>query len=145
MQEVTCFSYERDGMIIVLTSIANDWWVIQQTYQMAQKQIQHQMPINLIHQETNKYLCVDEKNLAKSKNGHQVTAMQSSMQQSFNISTIDNQQLIVGKPFFVLYQPMNKYLCQGPSLSEMQSTQYEVILTSKLTTSCLWIVEKVFK
>ncbi|CAD8158163.1 unnamed protein product [Paramecium octaurelia] len=136
MQEVTCFSYERD---------VNDWWVIQQTYQMAQKQIQHQMPINLIHQETKKYLCVDEKNLAKSKNGNQVQAMQSSMQQSFVISTIDNQQLMVGKPFLFLYQPMNKYLCQGPSLSEMQSTQYEVILTDKLTTSCLWVVEKVFK
>ncbi|CAD8159091.1 unnamed protein product [Paramecium pentaurelia] len=136
MQEITCFSYERD---------VNDWWVIQQTFQMAQKQIQDQMPINLVHQETIKFLSVDEINLAKSKNGNQVRGMPSPIQQSFIISTIDNQQLIVGKPFFLFYQPINKYLCQGPSLSEMQQTQYEVIMTDKLSTSCLWVIEKKIK
>lgn len=28
LQEVTCFSYERDGIIIYSTFIVNDWWVI---------------------------------------------------------------------------------------------------------------------
>ncbi|CAD8145226.1 unnamed protein product [Paramecium octaurelia] len=136
MQEVTCFGYERD---------VNDWWVIQQTYQMASKQIQDQMPINLVHQETIKFLSVDEQNLAKSKNGNQVRATQSSMQQSFIISTIDNQSLIIGKPFFLFYQPLNKYLCQGPSISEMQQSQYEAIMVDKITTSCLWVIEKKIK
>ncbi|CAK77072.1 unnamed protein product (macronuclear) [Paramecium tetraurelia] len=136
MQEVTCFSYERD---------VNDWWVIQQTYQMASKQIQDQMPINLVHQETIKFLSVDEYNLAKSKNGNQVRATQASMQQSFIISTIDNQSLIIGKPFFLFYQPLNKYLCQGPSISEMQQTQYEAIMVDKITNSCLWVIEKKIK
>ncbi|CAD8058105.1 unnamed protein product [Paramecium primaurelia] len=135
-QEVTCFSYERDD---------NDLWIIKQSFNMAQNQIQNYMPINLIHKETMKFLSIDEKNLANSKNGNQIRCMQSSMQQSLNIQTIDNEQLIVGKPFLFVYQPMNKFLCQGPSLSEMQTTQYEVILTDQLTTSCLWVIEKKIK